>query len=579
MKKTFLTIALVVLLSGFSQSSNSGSAELKKIQDDYWKHQLEENLYLRLKFGLPVEKLPDVSYEGAKKKTAFSQSILDRLKKVDASGLNEEEQISYDILQWENSAAVDGLKYFWLTTPITPYASPINTMNRVFREFEFKNEKDAERYLSLLKQYTGIVQALHKHVEEQFNQGIVLPKEEIQLVVPFLKSNATDPGSSSLSVSEERLKSIPDAKEFRKNVEDILRSGLNPAFTGLATYIEGDYSRKARTNVGLAELPNGKEYYRYLVRFHTTMSVSPEDIHASGLKQMEQLNAEMEKIRNSLGFKGTKAEFHNYLKTDPQFFPKTPDEIATKFMEFISRIEPKISSYFMNVPKAPYGVRRLDPALEGSMTFGYYQTPIPSDPKGYYLFNGSNLNQRSLLGAGSLIYHELIPGHHFQICLQGENSSLHEFRRESFPTAYVEGWAEYTSTLAGEMGMYRDDYEKYGRVAMKAFLTNRLVVDTGMNLLGWPRSKAVEYMKENLLNSDSEIHTETLRYSSDIPGQALAYLMGANKIMELREKSRAELKDRFDIRQFHQTVLGSGAMPMTVLEKHVERYIQTAKTH
>ncbi len=307
------------------------------------------------------------------------------------------------------------------------------------------------------------------------------------------------------------------------------------------------------------------------------MMVSPEDIHASGLKQMAQLNSEMEKIRNSLGFKGTKAEFHNKLKNDPKFFPKTADEIGTTLMQYIDRIEPKVSAYFMNVPKAPYGVKRLDPTLEGAMTFGYYQTPIPSDPKGYYNYNGSKLDQRSLLAAGSLIYHELIPGHHFQICLQEENHSLHEFRRESFPTAYVEGWAEYSSTLAGEMGMYSDDYEKYGRLAMKAFLTNRLVVDTGMNILGWPRSRAVEYMKENLLVSDSEIHTETLRYSSDVPGQALAYMMGANKIFELREKARAELKDAFDIRQFHNVVLSSGAMPMSVLEKHIDRYVQATK--
>jgi uncharacterized protein (DUF885 family) len=231
----------------------------------------------------------------------------------------------------------------------------------------------------------------------------------------------------------------------------------------------------------------------------------------------------------------------------------------------------------MAVPKAPYGVKRLDPTLEGAVTFGYYQTPIPSDPKGYYYYNGSNLNQRSLIWAGSLIYHELVPGHHFQICLQEENHSLPEFRRESFATAYVEGWAEYSSTLAGEMGMYRDDYEKYGRLAAKAFLTSRLVVDTGMNLLGWPRARAIEYMKENLLLSEAEIHTETLRYSADMPGQALAYMMGANKIFELREKARAELKDAFDIRKFHHAVLSSGSMPMAVLEKHIDRHIQETR--
>ena len=581
MKKVFLAVSLFILvlvLLGFSQSTSSGSAELKGIQDDYWEHQLEESLYLRLKFGLPIEKLNDVSYEGAKKETAFSQSILDRLKKIDPSGLNEEDRISYDILQWENSTAVEGFKYFWLNSPVTPYASPIPTFNRVFREFEFKNADDSERYLRLLKQYADAVRIFHKQLKEQFNQGIFLPKEEIQLVVPFLQSNANEPATNPLAVSEDRLKSVGDAKKFRGNVDSILQSNLNPAFIELASYISGEYSNKARTNVGLAELPNGKEYYRFLTRYHTTMMVSPEDIHASGLKQMEQLNAEMEKIRSTLGFKGTKAEFHKFLKTDPKFFPKNADEIGTTLMGYIDRIEPKVSAYFMKVPKAPYGVKRLDPTLEGAMTFGYYQTPIPSDPKGYYNYNGSKLDQRSLLWAGSLIYHELIPGHHFQICLQEENHSLPEFRRESFPTAYVEGWAEYTSTLAGEMGMYTDDYEKYGRLAMKAFLTNRLVVDTGMNLLGWPRSRAVEFMKENLLVSDSEIHTETLRYSADVPGQALAYMMGANKIFELREKARGELKDAFDIRQFHNVVLSSGAMPMSVLEKHIDRYVQATRT-
>lgn len=580
MKKILIALCFlssILFLARYSDTQTSSSAELKTIADDYWKHQLDESLYLRLKFGLPIEKLPDISPEGEKKDTDFAQSILDRLRKINASTLNDEDSITYDMLKWENSATVEAHPYFWLTSPVTPYASQLPTVNRAFREFSFKDAKDMDRYLSLLKQYAVMIHTAQKHVQEQFKQGIYLPKEEVQLVVPFLKSYAKDPATSPMAVTEDRLKSINDKAKtdtFRQQANQILQALVIPNLNSLADYIAAG---TARDNVGLSNVPNGKEFYQFLVRYHTTMNVTPEEIHHIGLKQIDEINQELEKVRQSLNFKGDLAEFRKSLKTDPKFFPKTPDEIGTRLMEYISRIEPELKKYFINVPKAPYGVKRLDPSLEGAMTFGYYQTPVPEDPKGYYYYNGSNLQQRSLLWAGSLIYHELVPGHHYQICLQEENTSLPEFRRESFPTAYVEGWGEYSSTIAGEMGMYRDDYDRAGRLAMKAFLTSRLVVDTGMNLMGWSRAKAMQYMQENLLISDSEIQTETLRYSSDIPGQALAYRMGCNKLVELREKSRNALKDRFDIRQFHDAVLASGAMPFSVLEQHIDRYIAKSK--
>jgi uncharacterized protein (DUF885 family) len=580
MKKILLALCFllsVLFLAQYSLTQTSGSAELKAIADDYWKHQLDESLYLRLKFGLPIEKLPDISPEGEKKDTDFAQSILDRLGKINATTLNDEDSITYDMLKWENSATVEAHPFFWLTSPVTPYASQLPTVNRAFREFTFKDSRDMDRYLSLLKQYAVMIHTAQQHVQEQFKQKIYLPKEEVQLVVPFLKSYAKDPATNPMAVNEDRLKSINDKARkdtFRQQADQILQALIIPNLNSLADYIAAGTSRD---NVGLSNVPNGKEYYRFLVRYHTTMNVTPEEILQIGLKQIDEINQELDKVRQSLNFKGDLVEFRKYLKTDPKFFPKTPEEIGTKLMEYISRIEPELNKYFMKVPKAPYGVKRLDPSLEGAMTFGYYQTPVPEDPKGYYYYNGSNLQQRSLLWAGSLIYHELVPGHHYQINLQEENTSLPEFRRESFPTAYVEGWGEYSSTIAGEMGMYRDDYDRAGRLAMKAFLTSRLVVDTGMNLMGWSRAKAMQYMQENLLISDSEIQTETLRYSADIPGQALAYRMGCNRFLELREKSKNALKDKFDIRQFHDVVLGSGAMPFSVLEQHIDRYIAKSK--
>ena len=246
-------------------------------------------------------------------------------------------------------------------------------------------------------------------------------------------------------------------------------------------------------------------------------------------------------------------------------------------MSYVRRIEPKVDAFFLRRPKAPYGVRRLEPQLEPGQTFGYYNPPTKAEPVGIYYFNGSNLGDRSLLNAGALIYHELVPGHHFQINLAYENQLIPPFRRETADTAYTEGWGEYASALAGEMGMYEDPYDLYGRLSMEMFITLRLVVDTGMNALGWPRAKAVELMRENLMETDTQIATESLRYSCDIPGQALAYKMGALEIRRLREKARAALGPRFDIRRFHEAVLGSGSLPMTTLARHVEWFIAQEK--
>jgi uncharacterized protein (DUF885 family) len=230
------------------------------------------------------------------------------------------------------------------------------------------------------------------------------------------------------------------------------------------------------------------------------------------------------------------------------------------------------------MPAAPYGVKRLDPELEGAMTFGYYQVPTSSDPKGYYRYNGTSLDKRSLLGAGSLISHELVPGHHFQLNLQAENTSLPRWRREGIGyTAFIEGWGEYSSALAGELGMYEESYDLAGRILFDMFLTSRLVVDTGMNTLGWSRKKAMDYLRANTDRSDSEIETETLRYSCDIPAQALAYKMGSRKLWELRDRAQKALGGRFDIRRYHDALLNSGAMPLDILEKHVDWFIAQEK--
>jgi uncharacterized protein (DUF885 family) len=237
-----------------------------------------------------------------------------------------------------------------------------------------------------------------------------------------------------------------------------------------------------------------------------------------------------------------------------------------------------VDAYFARRPKAPYGVKRLDAEREPALTFGIYEPPSPTEPRGLYRYNGSRLEERSLITAGPLAYHELVPGHHFQIALQDENQALPRFRRELWDTAYTEGWGDYAAHLAEEMGMYEDPYDLYGRLAMDMFISVRLVVDTGMNALGWPRSKAVAYMREHLTESDTQIATESLRYSVDIPGQALAYKMGSRGLVELRRRAESALGARFDVRRFHDCVLGSGSLPLETLGRKVDAFIAREKS-
>jgi uncharacterized protein (DUF885 family) len=376
-------------------------------------------------------------------------------------------------------------------------------------------------------------------------------------------------------VAPARLASLPDgvAASARQRIDDVVRTIVNPALESLVTFIDGPYRARASSRVGIGQYPGGPECYRTLVRQHTGLDLSPEQIHQIGLSAVQALDIELEKVARAAGFMGTLADFRAHLKTDRRFFPKSAQEIGDVMMAAIRRIEPKMDAFFLRKPKAPYGVKRLDESLEQSMTYGYYQVPSAGDPMGYYRFNGSQPESRSLVMAAATIYHELIPGHHFQIMLRREQAGLTPYRRSAMHTAFTEGWAEYSSDLAAEMGMFDDPYARAGRLAMDLFLSSRLVVDTGMNALGWSRERAMAYMREHTLESDVQIDTETLRYSSDMPAQALAYKLGSRQIHELRRRVQAAQGSAFDIRRFHAHLLDHGSMPLGVLDEHVACYV------
>jgi uncharacterized protein (DUF885 family) len=565
--------------TAIAMAATRSSELLAKAEKDYWDFLQKRSVDLRLRLGLPIDELPDLSEERVIADAQYGASLAEKLRGLRAHELSHEESLSLDVLGEQARELADARRNYWLTFPVTPYASPERVVQQVFATWRFEEARDLDRYAALLTRYATMIRQMEDKLREQARRGIRLPRAETALVAETYRAAIAEPSDSLFFVSADRLERVLEQHRapFSRRVESLISSRVNPALESLASYVSGDYARKAPASVGLGQYKGGKAYYQRLVKLHTTLDVTPEEVHERGLTEVERLNRELDGVRVAVGFEGSLSDFRRHLKADSRFTPQTSEDIGERLLEAQKRIGSKIPYFFGRTPSAPAGIRRLAPTLEGAMTYGYYQAPTASDRRGYYYYNGSSLKERSLLNAAALIYHELVPGHHFQIALQQENSHLPSFRRESHWTAYTEGWGEYASSLAGEMGMYEDPYDRAGRLMMDAFLSARLVVDTGMNALGWSRSRAIAYMKENTLESDTQIDTETLRYSCDIPGQALAYKMGAAKIRELRQKAERELRTSFDVRRFHDAVLGSGPMPLAILEQHVDWFIAGEK--
>ncbi len=569
-------VATVTLRPGAgaaTQSAANRSSELlKRVADEVWQHKLKTPA-LRLEQGLPVDALPHWSQSHADAEVTFARETLNNLAALNERELSHDETLTLAMLRWDAGNASEDARFFRLRSPITPYSMFLSGAHRIFQTFRFAQAADAERYLDLLAEYPRLIEEIIGHLHRQADLGLALPKEEIDNLTPLIKGYVRDPASSLFNVGEQRLTAI-EATRFKQQLAAEIATRTNPALERLIAYVTSAYRASAPDQVGFWQYPNGAEFYRRLVTYNTTMEITPDEVHALGLREVERIEREMADVRAKLGFRGTKAEFHKFLKTDPRFFPKTPEEIRARLLGFANSINPKLDRLFLTRPKAPFDTQRLSPALEATMTFGYYERPRPGAPSGTYYFNGSKLEERSLLQSEGLIYHELVPGHHFHIASQSENDRLHPLRKNFYPTAFSEGWAVYAEHLAREIGQYHDLYDLYGHLMMQMMISVRLVVDTGMNHLKWPRARAREYMRERTLYSDTEINTETLRYSTDIPGQALAYKMGALRILELRERARQSLGDEFDIRRFHQAVLGAGALPLTALEQHINWFIE-----
>lgn len=590
-RRPFGCLLLVLLLSGPSACMPAPGSDvdpaveaavddLDRLLDEVWERRLERDLSARLFLGLPLETIPDLTLEAAESDAEFARDTLVRLGNIDPGVLPGDRWLDYRVLERDASMTVEGFQYYWFNNVLTPYSSPLGTLPRLLAAMPVADADDLERYLAVVGEIPALVTQIEQHVRSQAELEIVVPTHNLPAVVGLVRATRQPAAEGPFALDEARVGGL-DAdtlEQFRADLARIVESEVNPALDRLEDYLIAEYSQLAPAAVGVDVYPGGDAYYRYLVRLHTTMDVTPEDVQAVGYEMVGEMQERMREIQAEIGFDGTPEEFRAHLLADPANYPSTPDEVADALMTSAEAFYARVDEFFPTRPQAPFGVRRLAPSLEGSQTYGFYNPGNEVDPTGYYYFNGSSLDQRSRLPLKGLAYHELFPGHHFQISLQRENERLHDHRKATLHGAYTEGWGSYSSYLGLESGLLADPLEEYGLYMLEIFLATRLVVDPGMNAFDMTLEEARAFMAATTFESPTQIATESLRYSTDMPGQALAYQMGKRKLIELRERAETELGERFDIRDFHAAVLSAGSLPMSVLEEHIDRWIAARRS-
>jgi uncharacterized protein (DUF885 family) len=387
------------------------------------------------------------------------------------------------------------------------------------------------------------------------------------------------------SLLYEPLAKMPDAitPEDRQRLIEAGRRAIAesvvPGYRKFLAFMESEYVPRARGSIGASALPQGREFYRHRVRQFTTLDVTPDEVHQLGLSEVKRIRQEMDQIIAKLDFDGDFATFIQFLRTDPQFYATTGEQLLKDVTYVLKRMDGELPRLFGTLPRTPYGIREIPSYIAPRTTTAYYMPPTGDGTQaGFYYVNTYQLNSRPLYDVEALSLHEAVPGHHLQIALQQELVDLPPFRRFASVAAFVEGWGLYAERLGLEVGFYEDPYSDFGRLTYEMWRACRLVVDTGIHYFGWTREQAIDFMARNSALALHNIRAEVDRYIS-WPGQAVAYKMGELKIRQLRALAEQELGDRFDVRQFHDAVLSGGAVPLTILESQVKAYIEQAKAN
>jgi uncharacterized protein (DUF885 family) len=574
-------ICTTVMISACSAPQRESSVdELHALFDEAWEFQMEESPLWATAVGRHEydDRLPSVSIEDEERRAGYYRSVLERLQAIDRNQLDGAERVNYDMFERRLSDWVTGFEFKEYLIPITAESGFHTGFARLPERVPLRTTQDYENYVARLRAFPLYAEQHIEIMREGIANGYVLPRVVMEGYESTIEPHLVDDVSTSVfwKPFESFPVSVPAAEHerLRQAGLEAIRDEVIPAYRSWYRFILDEYIPSASSTIGASELPNGREYYEFLVRHHTTLDITPQEVHDIGLAEVARIRSEMEAIIEEVGFEGDFGEFLDFLRTDPQFFVDTPEELLKEASFIAKKMDGKLPTYFKTLPRLPYGVAPVPDHIAPKYTAGrYVGAPLGSTQPGYYWVNTHALESRPLWALPALTLHEAVPGHHLQNALRQELVDLPNFRRFSGINAYGEGWGLYSERLGVEAGMYTTPYEHFGRLTYEMWRACRLVVDTGMHYFGWSRQQGLDFLAENTALSLHEITTETDRYIS-WPGQALAYKMGEIKIRELRQRAEEALGESFDIREFHEVILMNGPVPLTVLEDQIEAFIE-----
>jgi len=586
MKKILTMLMLVCLFNTGAAlaETNSQAEKLHQLFDDEWAERLKDEPLSATYSGVHDydDHLACVTEACYLEQKAEDQAFLARLVDIDRAALTEEDQLNYDLFRFELEARITQGDFTTWRIPFLADYGFYSSIMSLPDSMPLRTVQDYENYIARLNDVPRYMAEQIANMRQGLAEGFTQPKVILGRVIPVVASqlhdNAIETDYFTPFEDMPEYFSIEDRKRLLEEGTAAIATSVLPAFAALHTFLVDEYEPATREAIGISEVPGGRDYYAALVRYYTTYDITPEEVHQIGLDEVARIRGEMEAIIEKVGFEGTFAEFLEFLRTDEQFYATSAHQLLAEASYIAKRIDGKMPEFFATLPRLSYGVRAVPDEIAPAYTTGrYWGGSYTGGRAGNYMVNTYALDKRPLYTLPSLTLHEGVPGHHHQISLSQEQEGVPTFRQNMYLSAFGEGWGLYCEKLGIEMGIYEDDYQQFGRLTYEMWRAGRLVVDTGIHVMGWSREQAVALFMENSALSEHNINTEVDRYIS-WPGQALAYKMGELKILELRKRAEDSLGENFDIRTFHDAVLENGSIPLTILDAKINEFIEREKS-
>ena len=577
MKKIVIALFwLTLAVAGAAQAD--ATADFQALVDEHWEWTLSNSPEMASALGDRRfnQEWQDKSIDAIEQRHKEARDFLRRAYAIDRNALRDDEQLNYELFRRQLQDEVDEHQFKGYLLPFSQRGG-VQNLNNLTNQLSFATVQDYDDWLARLGKIDEVIDQTIKLAERGRKSGIVLPRilmERIpdQISAQLVEFAADSPFFTPFATLPESF-SAADRERLRAAATETIEETVLPAYRELDRYFNKKYLPATRESIGLSELPNGSAWYEYLARSFTTTPMTPDEIHRLGLEEVSRIRGEMEKIIQEVEFDGSFADFLIYLRTDPQFYFDNPEDLYEAYLATSKRIDPELVNLFGKLPRMPYGVKPIPDAIAPDTTTAYYSRPAADGSRaGIYWVNLYRPEVRPKYEIEVLSVHEAMPGHHLQIALQQELDDMPNFRRFMGFTAFVEGWGLYSERLGYDLGLYQDPYSRFGQLTYDMWRAVRLVVDTGMHYKGWTRQQAIDFFKDNAAKAEHDIVNEIDRYIVR-PGQALAYKIGQLKILQIRQRAEVQLGKDFDIRAFHDELLGAGALPLDLLERRMDAWL------